>query len=157
MAIEYEDFELSQDHSNLIKSQVGQLLANITPADCGPVLITSSQGHAAGHNERGARVTASNAKTIFACASEDRFENLVNQLLWGQPEQTAAMLHGCRNEIMAREDFQTANEITGFQVVETGMWISKNQRFQEVHCCKWRTHMERTRPNNKKLKLSLCL
>jgi len=32
LAIEYEDFELSQDHSNLIKNQVGQLVDNITPA-----------------------------------------------------------------------------------------------------------------------------
>ena len=56
LAIEYEDFELSQDHSNLIKSQVGQLLDNITPAEPGPVLITSSQGNAAWHNERRARV-----------------------------------------------------------------------------------------------------
>ena len=84
LAIEYEDFELSQDHSNLIKSQVGQLLDNTTPADSGPVLITSSQGNAAWHNERRARVTASNAKTIFACASEDRFENLVNPAVVGK-------------------------------------------------------------------------
>ena len=127
LAIEYEDFELSQDHSNLIKSQVGQLLDNTTPADSGPVLITSSQGNAAWHNERRARVTASNAKTIFACASEDRFENLVNQQLWGKPVQTAAMLHGCHNEIVAWEDFQMAiaNEITGFQVAETELWINR--------------------------------
>ena len=56
LAIEYEDFELSQDHSNLNKYQVRQLLDNITSADSGPVLITSSQGHAAGHNERRARI-----------------------------------------------------------------------------------------------------
>ena len=34
LAIEYEDFELSQDHSNLIKYQVD----NITSADSRPVL-----------------------------------------------------------------------------------------------------------------------
>ena len=68
-----------------------------------------------------------NAKTIFSCASEDGFENLVNQQLWAKPVQTAAMLHGCHNEIVAREDFQTAivNEITGFLVAETGMWINR--------------------------------
>jgi len=72
-------------------------------------------------------VTALTAKAIFACASDNRFANLVNQQLLGKPAQTVAMLHGCDNETMAREAFPSVieKEVRGFQVAETGMWINR--------------------------------
>jgi len=103
------------------------LLDNITPAESGPVLITSSQGNTTSHRERWVRVTASTTKILFACASQEGFTNLVNQQLRGKPVQTVALLYGCDIYIMAQEAFHSVieKEIAGFQVAETGMWINR--------------------------------
>ena len=126
LLIEYKDFVLSDEHRYIIQTQVDQMLTNITPDVHGPVMITHNQGDASWHNERRVRVTASNAKSVYACNSEGRYRNLVNAQLWGKPVQTAAMLHGNVNEVLARESFQVKimKEIAGFQVAETGMWIN---------------------------------
>ena len=67
LLIEYEDFELSPSHREIIQGQVTQLLENVTPAASGLVLITGSQGTSAWANERRVRVTASNAKNVCLC------------------------------------------------------------------------------------------
>ena len=122
-----KDFELSDEHRYIIQSQVDQMLKNITPDVDGPVMVTHNQGDASWHNERRVRVTASNAKSVYACNSTGRYQHLVNGQLLGNPVQTAAMLHGNVNEVLARESFQVKikKEIAGFQVAETGMWINK--------------------------------
>ena len=127
LTIEYDDFVLSPEHREVIKCQVDQMLTHMTPSVSGPVKVTSSQGNTTWHNERRVRVTASNAKTIYCCKSEGRFHSLVNEQLWGKPVQTAAMLHGTVSEVLAREAFRSKidEEIAGFQVADTGMWINR--------------------------------
>ena len=41
--------------------------------------------------------------------------------------QAGAILHGCDNEIMAREALHSVieKEVRGFQVAETGMWVNR--------------------------------
>ena len=125
--IEYDDFELSPSHREVIQGQVTQLLENVTPAASGPVLITGSQGTSVWANERRVRVTASNAKNVCVCATEHRLQTLVNDQLWGERVQTATMLYGTKHEALARDtfDIQIQSEIVGFQVAETGMWVNR--------------------------------
>ena len=125
LLIPYRDFELSDEHRYIIKRQVDQMLTSITPDVHGPVMVTHNQDDASWHNERRVRVTASNAKSVYAGNSESRYPNLLNGPLCGKSMQTATMLHGNVKAVLARESFQVKikKEIAGFPVDGTGMRI----------------------------------
>ena len=126
LLIAYRDFELSDEYKYIIQRQVDQMLTHITPDVHRPVMVTHNQGDASWHNERRDRVTASNAKSVFAGNTESWYPNLLNGPLCGKPMQTAAMLHGNVNAVLALESFKfkIRKEIAGFQVDGTGMWIN---------------------------------
>ena len=132
LLMKYDDFELTDSEVAMVQCQVRQLIANVTPAVLGPVLVTSEQGTNAWSNERRVRVTASSAKQVCSCATESRFRNLVNDKLWRKSTQTAAMVYGHEHELLARETFQCSveQEIEGFHVAETGMWV--NQKYPGI-------------------------